>query len=351
MTDGSVGFASRRVNPGFRDEDVTEWLQTGQVPTESAERPDLRAVPRARGTPTTLARLARPQASRPTRLAVVSDVHLSTTNEGSWKLFHRSETRLRQAVDDVGTRGVDGVVVAGDLTEDGHPEDVARAAELLSDLSVPVLPVPGNHDAPTDPGADASFSEGALGTLLPGGFPYRGRVGGVDVLCLDSTRAASGEKATLADDQLAWLAETVSACDDPIVVSHHNLPGLLSATGGDSWRSSFPLRNADRFGSVLRDSAVGLHVSGHLHIPALAATGGVRELIAPALCSFPGGYLLVDVGPEGTTVRYVPVVGLPGLTEGWEAARAYKPRSRMVARMALGQVTALPLVDERGTAT
>lgn len=42
-----------------------------------------------------------------------------------------------------------------------------------------------------------------------------------------------------------------------------------------------------------------------MHIPALAETDGVREVSAPSTQTFPPGYLLVTVGPEGTTVRLV----------------------------------------------
>jgi 3',5'-cyclic AMP phosphodiesterase CpdA len=276
---------------------------------------------------------------------VLSDVHLSTSREGSWKLYHHTESRLGTAVDRIGQDEVDGLLVAGDLTSDGDPEDLQRVFDLLDRLDVPVCAVPGNHDA------TAAGSAGAAADALTSRFgvadcPLHVSIGGVDLLCLDSTRASSGAKATLSAAQLDWLEETITTVETPLVVSHHNLSGLLRATGGTSWRSSFPLQNAAQLGGLLAAQDVPLCVSGHLHVPAVAASGGVRELIAPALCSFPGAYLLLEMDETGTTVRLVPVADEAGLLEGWRAASTYSERSQMVAWMAYRQLAALPLVDE-----
>jgi predicted phosphodiesterase len=344
MPAGSSPVPVVTANPGVGNATVTEWVRDGIVPSISLHREELLALPTKSDSRPLVARFARPRTTQPTRLAVLSDIHLSTNAKGSWKLYHRTEPRLRSALERIDD--VDGLVVTGDLTKDGNQADLERTIRCLETADQPVYAVPGNHDATTAVEERNCHVEQIAERFGPGGFPFHTEIGGVDLLCLDSTRAASGTKATVSTDQLDWLRETLGSVETPLVVSHHNLGGLLTATGGQSWRSSFPLQNAEHVGGVLAEADVPLCLSGHLHLPAVAASGGVRELIAPALCSFPGAALLLEIDETGTTVRLVPLADEAGLVEGWQAARSYSERSRMVAWMTYRQLTALPLVDE-----
>lgn len=345
MPAGSSPVPAVSANPGVGNATVTQWVREGTAPPISLHREELVRLPTQGADRPVLARFAQPRTTRPTRLAVLSDIHLSTTADGSWKLYHRTESRLQSAVQQVENEGVDGVVLTGDLTKDGCPADLDRVCECLDSLDVPVYAVPGNHDA-TAPKQATGQTERIAERFGIGGFPFHASVGGIDLLCLDSTRAASGTKATLSAGQLDWLETTLETVENPLVVSHHNLSGLLTATGGQSWRSSFPLQNAAQVSQRLAAEDVPLCLSGHLHLPAVAATSGVRELIGPALCSFPGAYLLLSIDEAGTTVRLAPVAQETGLLEGWEAASSYSERSQMVAWMAYRQLIALPLIDE-----
>src|SRR5919204_4271843 len=73
--------------------------------------------------------------SRPIRFAAAGDIHAHDANRGTLAdAFH----------------GVDGVVdlvlLAGDLTTYGEPEQAALLAEICRPLQVPVYAVLGNHD-------------------------------------------------------------------------------------------------------------------------------------------------------------------------------------------------------------
>jgi len=70
-------------------------------------------------------------------------------------------------------------------------------------------------------------------------------------------------------------------------------------------------------------------------------------VVAPALSSFPQAALLLEVGPDGTTVRYVPTAGPDAVEEAYLHAKADSERSGAVADLAAVQLSALPLVDER----
>ncbi|WP_327052398.1 metallophosphoesterase family protein [Halomicrococcus gelatinilyticus] len=313
-----------------------------------------------------LARFDRPRTATATTVAVVSDPHVSTEREGTWKVFHRTRERLRTVLADAMARDVDAVVLAGDLTEDGARIDFEAVDATLADAEVPTFAVPGNHDvrkafdahdgrplsAFTANYASAGAT-GAAGGSSPSGLPFHARVGGVDVIGLNSASTPDGalddtHDGAVSDDQLSWLDETLPGADAPVVVMHHNLPGLAC---GDlrSWRSSYPLRNADALVETLTGHGAPLVVSGHLHLPAVSCAGDVRQVVAPALSSFPQAALLLEVGPDGTTVRYVPVGGQAAVEEAYMHAQADSERSGMVADLVHARLSTLPLVDERAS--
>lgn len=298
-----------------------------------------------------LARFADPKTDTPTTIAVIADAHVSTDDEGTWKVHHRTEDRLRTALVDAATRGVDAIVFAGDLTKDGARADFEAVERLVADCSVPCLAVPGNHDVPKsfdshDVPAVSEFEA----AFTPGGLPFHERVGGIDLIGLNSASDPDGSlrgthDGAIPDDQLAWLDRSLDDAEAPIVFSHHNLPGLLE-TETFAWRSSFPVGNAGALVDVLARHDVPLHVSGHLHVPAVAKSGGVVEVVCPSLCSFPQAYLLVTVDESGTTVRLVPVADEAGVAESYMLALDDTSRSQAVAEHAADQLRALPLVDE-----
>jgi DNA repair exonuclease SbcCD nuclease subunit len=77
-------------------------------------------------------------ASAQVRIAQLSDLHI-----GLAKAPHASEN-LRKAVKIINDRGVDAVVVTGDIGE--TPRDWDEARDILGHCKAPVYYVPGNHD-------------------------------------------------------------------------------------------------------------------------------------------------------------------------------------------------------------
>lgn len=299
------------------------------------------------------ARFSHPRTRTRTRIAVVSDPHVSTEKQGTWKVFHRTKERLRTVIDDANSLGVDAVVFAGDLTEDGSLADFETVRSLLADLDAPHFSVPGNHDVPKSFDAHETPTLSSFESdFTPDELPFHHRVGGVDIVGLNSASTPTGALADCHDgcissEQLAWLEDVLPELDAPVVVSHHNLPGLDDGSGTHSWRSSFPMRNATDLAELLSRHDVPLHVSGHLHVPAVAETMGVRELVVPSLCSFPQAYLLFDIDALGTTVRFVPTAGQTGTREAYTAAKKDSARSDALAEISLSRLESLPLADEQ----
>ena len=308
---------------------------------------------------TLLARFARPTAAEPTTLAVVSDPHVAVDAYDTWKVFQRTEDRLRAAVADLNGRAVDAALFTGDLTKDGDPREFDVVDAVLDDLDVPHAAIPGNHDVPKEfDDHDTPPIDAFADRYPPGEVPFAERFGGVDVVGLNTASSPDGGLRSTHDggvsaEQVAWLADALAGLDDPIVAMHHNLPGVVEQfcdyrerTGAEM--STPPLlRDPDPVVDALAEADVPLVLSGHVHFTTVAETAGVRELVAPPLCSFPQGYLLLDVGPSGTAVRFVPVGDQPALEEAFVAAADDGPTANGRASLAAIRIAGAPLVDER----
>ncbi|MFB6195219.1 MAG: metallophosphoesterase [Haloplanus sp.] len=290
--------------------------------------------------------LDRPQAADPVTLSVVADPHLTASERGTWKVFHRTEARLRAALDvarggDADRRSADAVVFAGDQTRDGLRTEFDRFDEFLAGLDGPWAAVPGNHDVPKSfddhgglpveafrrryvGGAEAVVSEGDAADA----YPVVLRAGELRVVCLNSAAPPDVDlrgtwAGAVGPAQRERLRETLAAApDDPtLVVCHHNLGALPEHESAYPW-NRFPADDAPAVRDVLCEADVPLAVTGHHHVPAVRDHGTLTELMAPAVCSYPQAMLSLRVGPGGTTVRFVPLAGPAGIREAyWCATR------------------------------
>ncbi|WP_415379144.1 metallophosphoesterase family protein [Halosimplex sp. TS25] len=326
------------------------------------------------------ARLDRPRSHSPTTLAVIADPHVALTARGTWKVYHRTLDRLRTAVA-VANEHADVALVAGDLTRDGHSAEFDAVDDVLGDLDVPWYAVPGNHDVPkafddhTTPPVER-FAErydplpfarevGEL-TLLGVDTATSGVAGLVDGPAVDSDSAAadtrpdqsvaepataSESRESAADDrrddlgdlrdtwggrvgpaQRAWLGEQLAAADRPVVALHHPAARLPDCPERGRWRN-FSLRDADAVSELLRQHDVPLVLSAHHHVPALCTHGDTVEALAPAACSFPQASLHVEVGPDGATLRLVPLADSAGVAEAHGLARNGSPLGQTVVEL------------------
>jgi len=79
-------------------------------------------------------------ATKPFRFALLSDLHISTTN------LQPSED-LQHAVNDVNALpGIDFVIVSGDVSNLGDTLSLRMAKQMLHKLKMPYYIIPGNHD-------------------------------------------------------------------------------------------------------------------------------------------------------------------------------------------------------------
>jgi 3',5'-cyclic AMP phosphodiesterase CpdA len=72
------------------------------------------------------------------RLAHLSDLHFG----------HHDEAVAATLARELDAQGLDLVVISGDFTQRGTPEEFEAAKAFIDSLTVPVFTVPGNHDVP-----------------------------------------------------------------------------------------------------------------------------------------------------------------------------------------------------------
>jgi Icc protein len=306
---------------------------------------------RTRGRGPVLARFARP-AGPQTTLAVVADPHVTARATGTWKVFHRTEARLRAAIREANRLGVDGVVFLGDLTKDGAPEEFDRVDDLLSELRVPFVAVPGNHDVQKADTPETPALEAFEAAYTPGSLPFCERVGSVDLIGLNSASMpdeslSDTHTGAISTDQLAWLDSTLAEADNPVVTLHHTVSGAASFTDELGDEEHYRIRNPTALVDVLAAHEVNLVLSGHVHWPVVNRLRSTYELTAPAACSFPQASLLVSVEPRGTTVSVVPLTDQAGYMEAYRHASRAEGRSQiMTERVEDGFFASFPLVDE-----
>jgi len=199
--------------------------------------------------------LAPPPGPELFRFATVSDMHLGEDRFGYRRTILEdppapevySVRATRAAFDELKAWGAQLLVVKGDVTESGQPDQWATFGALLQDLDRPALGTPGNHDGiedlePTgwrhavepgrriEPRTAITPSEGLRRVGL--GSADRVQVRdepGIRIVVVDTTIAhhRDGQIAVATDDVVAAIAES----DRPVWIGlHHQLMALPFAT-------------------------------------------------------------------------------------------------------------------------
>lgn len=309
-----------------------------------------------------MARLDTPTASKSVRLAAVADPHVSTRAEGTSKLFEHTLDHFEAAIDDIASRDVDAVVSPGDLTKDGEEWNATAVEGALESLDAPFYAVPGNHDVPKVGDEHDTLSVDTFADRFgTGTYPFHVQVGELDVLGLnssgDTNRLPETHDGHVDADQRAWLAATLEDVDDPLVLVHHNFESVTDQLRRHRDRVSEEMaipptmRDTDAFVDVLAEGGASLVLTGHFHLPLTGVDGGVREIAVPTTCSFPQSYLLLDIGPAGTTVRLVPVVGQDGLGLAHDRRTRDSTTARGLTSIGAARLASMPLVDESEAGT
>jgi Icc protein len=235
----------------------------------------------------------------PFLLLQISDPHIGAT----WNDTDPDECLLRavEAILSLPDRP-DALLVSGDLTDNGAPEEYQRVRELLAPLDLEPHVLAGNHD-----------QRGPLREAF--GLPGEGEepvshvvdLGPLRLVCLDST-IPGAEGGSLDGGRIEWLDAALAAdAETPTVVALHHPP--LRTEMPTFERIGLAPESCAELGAVVeRHPQVARIVAGHVHRAIVAELGGRAVVTVPstylqAALDFTAPKLKMDADPPGFAVH------------------------------------------------
>lgn len=158
------------------------------------------------------------KAQTPFRFAQVTDTHVGG---------HTGADDLRRTVADLNSqKGIDFVILSGDVTEFGSDEELALAKQILDSLQLPLYIIPGNHDSNWSESGANSFRKvfgGEAFFFEHKGFQFVGTTSGPNM------RMSPGQ---IPRENLVWLDSVFKANPDkevPLIsINHYPLDSSLN---------------------------------------------------------------------------------------------------------------------------
>jgi 3',5'-cyclic AMP phosphodiesterase CpdA len=226
-------------------------------------------------------------------------------------------------VDEMLALDPDAVVVKGDLTDSGRPEEYDAFLACYGRLGSRLHHVRGNHDSMRDP------------ELARQGAPYAVELGRVTLAVLDST-APGRVGGQLGPVQIRWLDELATATVDPVLVFAHH-PAYHA---DPDYRVSLDDHAALLAVFERCENVVG-YFAGHTHTNRVARDGRGRHVpCVEVACAkdYPGAWAEYRVYEDGYT-QVMRRVSTP-------AARAWSERGRSMGQ-GLYRDLVLGTIDDR----
>jgi 3',5'-cyclic AMP phosphodiesterase CpdA len=192
-------------------------------------------------------------------IAQLSDVHVGGGRYRQ-ELLHAAITEINAATPDL-------VVIAGDVTDEGYPDQYPLAKEELSALACPqIVRVPGNHDARNVGYLHYEDTFGARDSRR------RLEFDGLEValVAVDSSKPDLDE-GEIGREHYGWIEEGFAGdADLRVFVCHHHLMPI-PGTG----RERNQVLDAGDVLSLLRQLGVDLVLAGHRHVPYVWPVAGM----------------------------------------------------------------------------
>ena len=248
--------------------------------------------------------------STPTRIALLSDIHIMHGTNVAAKTLHRKH--LAQAIADVNAAKVDLVLLAGDLTERGTPEEVGDFRQEMRGFNGRVWFVPGNHDVGNKriPGKTPKPNDGTVDAWRLTRFEMhwgptfwtRERAGvrviGINTSIIGSDFSREKKMWKMLEKQLA------KPSDKPTLLLLHYPPFIKTP---DEKSAYFDLESAprQRLLKLLKEGGVKAVLSGHTHTEIVNRNDGILYVTSPPVAyGLPKGkqkpgWTLVTVSPSG----------------------------------------------------
>ncbi|BAT51794.1 hypothetical protein NOS3756_07230 [Nostoc sp. NIES-3756] len=245
------------------------------------------------------------------RFAVVSDLHIALSHT-IWdhpSRFHLVEVGIpafESAIEHLTQLDLDFLLLPGDLTQHGEPENHIWLQQRLSKLPFPTYVVPGNHDVPVVTANQQSIAFADFPQYYRK-FGYQDTnelyytqqlLPGVRLIGLNSNffNEEGQQVGRLDAKQLQWLEEVLIAASDELVLVmvHHNVVEHLPHQSRHPMASRYMLENAPELVQLLQRYGVKLVFTGHLHVQDVACADGVYDITTGSLVSYPHPYRVLE---------------------------------------------------------
>lgn len=251
------------------------------------------------------------------RFAVVSDLHIGLPHTifdhpTRFHLVEVSIAALNQVLDTLVQLDLDFLLIPGDLTQHGEPENHTWLAQRLAQLPFPAFVIPGNHDVPVLQADGTSIGWQSFpsyyrksGYAETNSLFYTASLApGVRLVALNSNQFdANGKQIGWVDEQqLQWLEQTLEAHSHELVIAmvHHNVLEHFPDQTQHPIGRRYMLGNATALRDILQRFNVRLVFTGHLHVQDVAHHAGLFDVTTGSLVSYPHPYRIVHLHQESS---------------------------------------------------
>lgn len=258
------------------------------------------------------------------RFAVVSDPHIALPHTiwdhpSRFHLVEVSIPALEIILDRLSQLDLDFLLLPGDLTQHGEPENHAWLAERLARLPYPAYVIPGNHDVPVLEAdgrsiglADFPHYYHKQGYEDPTQIYYTCQpLPGVRLIGLNSNLFdAQGTQLGRVDQaQLEWLRAVLATTTDELVLVmiHHNVVEHLPGQSRHPLGKRYMLENTSELLPILRSAGVQLVFTGHLHVQDVAYQQGIYDITTGSLVSYPHPYRVLQLRTDDRGDRWLQI--------------------------------------------
>lgn len=279
------------------------------------------------------------------KFAVVSDLHIALPHT-IWDhpaRFHLVEVSIRaleSILEHLSGLDLDFLLIPGDLTQHGEPDNHRWLQQRLAQLPYPAFVIPGNHDVPVPTANSTSIGWTEFPNYYrPYGYDRSDRLyytqeilPGVRLIGLNSNQFDDRgvQLGYLDRAQMVWLQEVLAALRDELVLVmvHHNIIEHVPQQAQIPMGRRYMLDNAPQLLELLRSAGVQLVFTGHLHAQDIAYDRGVYDITTGSLVSYPHPYRILEFrtdsrGCQWLQIQSERVASVPGWSTLSECSRTW----------------------------
>ncbi len=246
------------------------------------------------------------------QFAIISDLHIAIP-ETNWDHQHRfhlvevSIPALEFVLKKLEQLPLDFLLIPGDLTQHGEPENHLWLQNRLQSLPFPVYVIPGNHDIPTPLATEKSIAPEDFSQYYQN-FGYQNTnqlyytseiTPELQLIALNSNQfSEEGIQLGFVDTpQLIWLETVLNDCQNKIklVMIHHNVIEHLPGQSNHELGKRYILENHVQLLEILKKYGVNLIFTGHLHVQDISEYNGIYEITTGSLVSYPHPYRILEL--------------------------------------------------------